>query len=50
MAGIPVQLGATPGKLRHPPPTVGQHTSEVLHEWLGYNEEMIAQLRNNNVV
>lgn len=50
MAGIPVQLGATPGKLRHPPPTVGQHTSEVLHEWLGYNEEIIAQLRNNNVV
>ncbi|HZV92928.1 MAG TPA: CoA transferase [Caldimonas sp.] len=30
--GVPVKLGATPGNIRRPAPTFGQHTREVLEE------------------
>lgn len=44
MAGIPVRLSDTPGTLRHAPPTVGQHTAEVLRDWLGYDEQNVSSL------
>lgn len=31
--GIPVKLSATPGAIRRPPPTLGQHTASVLKEF-----------------
>ena len=30
----PVRLSATPVQYRRPPPLLGQHTQEVLHDWL----------------
>jgi crotonobetainyl-CoA:carnitine CoA-transferase CaiB-like acyl-CoA transferase len=50
MAGIPIQLDQTPGKLRHAPPVVGQHTTEVLRDWLGLDEAKIADLRTRKAV
>lgn len=44
MAGIPIKLSDTPGSVRHSPPIVGQHTTEVLGEWLGYDEAAVADL------
>jgi crotonobetainyl-CoA:carnitine CoA-transferase CaiB-like acyl-CoA transferase len=35
LIGCPVRLSETPWRLRHAPPTVGQHTDEVLSEALG---------------
>ncbi|MDK9711015.1 CaiB/BaiF CoA transferase family protein [Acidaminobacter sp.] len=35
MPGIPVKLSATPGAILSPAPTLGQHTEEVLKEFLG---------------
>ncbi len=32
LPGIPVHYSATPGSIRRPPPTYGQHTTEVLAE------------------
>ena len=32
LPGIPVHFSATPGSIRRPPPTYGQHTAEVLAE------------------
>lgn len=40
---------ATPG-LRSPPPTLGQHTNEVLQEHLGLDETAISSLREKGVV
>jgi crotonobetainyl-CoA:carnitine CoA-transferase CaiB-like acyl-CoA transferase len=39
----------TPGRVETPPPTLGQHTAEILGE-LGYTGEQIAQLRAHKVV
>jgi crotonobetainyl-CoA:carnitine CoA-transferase CaiB-like acyl-CoA transferase len=43
--GNPIHLSHTPITYRLPPPTLGQHTDEVLSE-LGYDEQGIEELRN----
>jgi CoA:oxalate CoA-transferase len=35
IVGVPVKLSETPGSVREPAPVLGQHTDEVLHEYLG---------------
>jgi crotonobetainyl-CoA:carnitine CoA-transferase CaiB-like acyl-CoA transferase len=47
--GNPVNLSANPVNYRLAPPTLGQHTQEVLVE-LGYDETAIASFRENGVV
>jgi len=47
--GNPVGLSATPASYRLAPPTLGQHTSEVLGE-LGFSESEINALRKKGVV
>jgi len=46
----PMRLSASPVVYRNAPPQLGQHTDEVLHEWLGLDEAAIAALRRGNVV
>jgi formyl-CoA transferase len=43
------KLSETPGQVDHLGPRHGEHTEEVLRE-LGYDDEMIAELREENVV
>lgn len=40
---------ATPG-VRSPPPTLGQHTDEILGQLLGYDEAEIARLKEEGVI
>ena len=47
--GIPVKLSETPASVRRPPPTLGQHTAEVLAE-LGYAADDIAALRESGAI
>jgi crotonobetainyl-CoA:carnitine CoA-transferase CaiB-like acyl-CoA transferase len=47
--GIPVKLSETPGAVRRPAPTLGQHTDEILGE-LGYDATTIADLHARKVV
>jgi formyl-CoA transferase len=49
MTGINVKLTKTPGELRLPAPTLGQHTSEVLHT-LGYTDEAIDKLKSAGAI
>jgi crotonobetainyl-CoA:carnitine CoA-transferase CaiB-like acyl-CoA transferase len=50
MAGIPVKFSATPATLRLPPPRLGEHTQNVLEDWLGMNEQEIAVLGEKGIV
>jgi crotonobetainyl-CoA:carnitine CoA-transferase CaiB-like acyl-CoA transferase len=49
MTGLNVKLSHTPGALRHPAPTLGQHTYQVLRT-LGYQDEAIDQLKTAGVI
>ncbi|HEX7125878.1 MAG TPA: CoA transferase [Thermodesulfobacteriota bacterium] len=42
--GIPIKLADTPGRIRRPPPLLGEHTDEVLAE-LGWSAADVARLR-----
>jgi crotonobetainyl-CoA:carnitine CoA-transferase CaiB-like acyl-CoA transferase len=43
--GVPIKLSETPGAVRTAPPTLGQHTEQVLREDLGLDASRIAALR-----
>ena len=48
--GIPFRFGATPTSIRHAPPTLSQHTDEILRDALGYDAEKLAALRRDGVI
>ena len=48
--GTPIKLSDTPGSLRAAPPTIGQHTDEVLRQDLNLDQNEIDQLRKNGVI
>jgi len=50
LAGIPLKYSETPGTVRLPPPLLGEHTSEILTEVLGYSSEKIDELRRVGVL
>ena len=46
----PVEFGATPVRYERAPPSLGEHTKEVLSDWLGYSDARIALLRKSEVI
>lgn len=49
ITNTPLQLSKTPGHVRLPAPTLGQHTDEILRR-LGYDEATLAQYHAEGVV
>jgi crotonobetainyl-CoA:carnitine CoA-transferase CaiB-like acyl-CoA transferase len=47
--GFPIKFSDTPGSFRTPPPTLGQHTKEVLSS-LNYTEQDIARFASAGVI
>jgi len=50
LAGVPVKYSETPAEIRMAPPTVGQHTDEVLTDVLGRTPEQIETLKRDGAV
>ena len=50
LVGSPIGLSRTPVSYRRAPPTLGQHTDEVLAEVLGLSESERAALRDEGVI
>ena len=50
LLGIPFRFSATPASVRRPPPTVWQHTEQVLRDELGLSDERIAALRAEKII
>jgi formyl-CoA transferase len=48
--GFPLSMSETPGRLSRTAPCRGQHSSEILHDMLGYSEDRIDELQANGVV
>ena len=49
VAGIPIKFSKNPGKVRRPPPLLGQHTEEILLQ-LGHDKKTIKKLRKKSVI
>lgn len=49
LTGVPTKLSLTPGAVSAPPPTLGQHTDQILAE-LGYTENEISELHQQGIV
>ena len=49
MAGLPVELGTTPGSVRLPPPQLGEHTAQILRE-IGLSAQFIDALFQKGVI
>lgn len=50
LTGVPFELSRTPAAIRTPPPTLGQHTDEVLRDVLGKTVDDIAALKSRCVI
>ena len=50
VVGVPARLSATPGAVRTPSPSLGEHTDEVLRDLLGLGKTEIAALRAARVL
>ena len=49
LIGVPTKLSLTPGDVTMPPPTLGQHTMEILKE-LGYTEGQIKEMEKKGII
>ena len=50
LVASPMRFSGTPLEYRLPPPTLGEHTEQVLREILGKSDAQIAQLRAEGVL
>ena len=50
LVASPMKLSLTPVRRDLPPPSLGQHTDEVLKEWLGFDPSQCAALRQASAI
>ena len=50
LIGNPIKFSRTPVSYRHSPPELGQHTSRILSERLGFSDKQIEQYRQQGII
>ena len=50
MVASPLKIPTTPVDVRLPPPLLGEHTGQILHDLLGYDKKTVEELRIAQVV
>ncbi|MBC3885151.1 CaiB/BaiF CoA transferase family protein [Undibacterium griseum] len=50
LVASPMKLSATPVSYRDAPPLLGQHTDEVLHQLLAYDDAKLDELRSKKII
>jgi crotonobetainyl-CoA:carnitine CoA-transferase CaiB-like acyl-CoA transferase len=50
LIGSPLKMSGTPVSYRRPPPTLGQHTDEVLEAMLGMDDRERQALRDKGII
>jgi crotonobetainyl-CoA:carnitine CoA-transferase CaiB-like acyl-CoA transferase len=45
VTGVPIKLSDTPGAVTAPPPLLGEHSAQVLHDWLQIPAAEVDRLR-----
>ena len=50
LIGNPINMSVTPPTSRRPPPTMGEHTSDVLRDLLGLSNNDLASLKERGVI
>ena len=48
--GVPVKMSKTPSSIRYAPPLLGEHTDEVLAQYLNLSNDAIHELKNKKIV
>jgi crotonobetainyl-CoA:carnitine CoA-transferase CaiB-like acyl-CoA transferase len=50
LVGSPLKIPTNPVQIRHAPPTLGQHTDEILKEYLEFPETKLEALRQEGII
>ena len=50
VTGVPIKLSDTPGEVHSPPPILGEHNAQVLHDWLQINAGEVEALHQEGVL
>ncbi|MGQ4807504.1 Acetyl-CoA:oxalate CoA-transferase [Candidatus Entotheonellaceae bacterium PAL068K] len=50
VTGVPIKLSDTPGAVTTPPPLLGEHTTEVLGDWLHLSQGEVESLRQDGAL
>lgn len=50
IAGVPIKMSQTPGRIARRAPLLGEHTDEVLRDQLGLGQDTLARLRAEGVI
>lgn len=50
MIASPLKIPTSPPVVRLPPPLLGEHTEQILHEMLGFEEKQVQELRTAQVI
>ncbi|GBD23671.1 Acetyl-CoA:oxalate CoA-transferase [bacterium HR29] len=50
LPNTPIRLSKTPARVGRPMPGHGEHTEEILREWLGWSDERVAEYRQAGII